>query len=164
MPHLNERSVRCLDPSSTKSQAIDQDPLSGMERYALERSILAKIKKTPRFLLYELFEFFRGRADCFPSNAKLAEISGISQRNIQYLLRELETAELIKAVEDRSIPSQRRLVLLDHPHAIVVLKQLNALPEWLQKLVDRGVIGRAKVASRNPARDAKVAYQGTQNP
>ena len=126
-------TLRVHRPTQPKTKAIDQSPLCGQERFDLERRVLAKVKKTPRFLMHELFDFFQGRADCFPSNAKISEVSGISPRNVQLVLRQLEAAELVKSVEDLAVPSQRRLVLLDHPNALQVLKALHALPSWLER-------------------------------
>lgn len=147
----NPSTLSVRRPSTSKAQAIDRDPLAGKDRYDVEHRVLAKIKKSPRFLMRELFDFFQGRADCFPSNSRISEVSGISPRNVQYLLRDLEELELIKSVEDLSIPGQRRLVLLDHPHALATLKALNALPEWI-----------ARIACPPGPRPATVAPPGTQ--
>lgn len=150
---MDSGTLRVHRPPQRRTKAIDQSPLCGQERFTLERHVLAKVKKTPRFLMHELFDFFQGRADCFPSNAKISEVSGISPRNIQLVLRQLEAAELMKSVEDRSVPSQRRLVLLHHPNALQVLKALHALPSWLERFA----------CTDERSRAAMAAPQGTQN-
>jgi hypothetical protein len=161
---MNSGTLRVHRPPQRQTKAIDQSPLCGQERFTLERRVLAKVKKTPRFLMHELFGFFQGRADCFPSNAKISEVSGISPRNIQLVLRQLEAAELVKSVEDRAVPSQRRLVLLDHPNALQVLKALHALPDWLERFACTDEQQRgAMVASQNRPGGAMVAPQGAQN-
>ena len=80
---MDSGTLRVHRPPQGRTKAIDQSPLCGQERFTLERRVLAKVKKTPRFLMHELFDFFQGRADCFPSNAKISEVSGISPRNVQ---------------------------------------------------------------------------------
>src|SRR6516225_5356724 len=87
--------VRVRRPFEARTLPIDPSSLTGDERYRLEHQVLAKVKGTPRFLLRELFEFFRGRADCFPTNAGIEDASGISRRNVAYLLRVLESAEIV---------------------------------------------------------------------
>jgi Helix-turn-helix domain len=162
---MDSGTLRVHRPPQRRTKAIDQSPLCGQERFTLERHVLAKVKKTPRFLMHELFDFFQGRADCFPSNAKISEVSGISPRNIQLVLRQLEAAELVKSVEDRSVPSQRRLVLLDHPNALQVLKALHALPSWLERFACTDERSRgARVAPSNRPGGAMAALQGAQNP
>ena len=154
-------TLRVHRPTQPKTKAIDQSPLCGQERFNLERRVLAKVKKTPRFLMHELFDFFQGRADCFPSNAKISEVSGISPRNVQLVLRQLEAAELVKSVEDLAVPSQRRLVLLDHPNALQVLKALHALPSWLERFAYSDEQQRgAMAAPSNRAGGAVVAREG----
>jgi DNA-binding HxlR family transcriptional regulator len=160
---VKPETLRVHQPIPTKARSIDQSPLSGNERYVLERKVLSQVKKTPRFLLRELFDFFQGRADCFPSNALVSEASGISERNIQLVLRQLEKAEILRCVEDLTIHSQRRLVLLEHPNAMSVLKALNALPEWLDRWVSRETPGSAMVAPRKEPGGAMVAREGAQN-
>ena len=165
---MDSGTLRVHRPPQGRTKAIDQSPLCGQERFTLERRVLAKVKKTPRFLMHELFDFFQGRADCFPSNAKISEVSGISPRNIQLVLRQLEAAELVKSVEDRSVPSQRRLVLLDHPNALQVLKALHALPSWLERFActDERARGAMAAPSNRPGaqwlrpRGAKSAAGG----
>jgi hypothetical protein len=87
---MNSAPLRVHRPPQGRASAIDQAPLVGNERYVLERKVLAQVKRTPRFLLRELFDFFQGRADYFPSNARISEVSGISPRNVQLVLRQLE--------------------------------------------------------------------------
>ena len=160
---MDSGTLRVHRPPQRRTKAIDQSPLCGQERFTLERRVLAKVKKTPRFLMHELFDFFQGRADCFPSNAKISEVSGISPRNIQLVLRQLEAAELVKSVEDRSVPSQRRLVLLDHPNALQVLKALHALPSWLERFACTDERSRgAGCASNRPG--GAWLRPGAQNP
>jgi hypothetical protein len=70
----------------------------------------------------------------------------------------------VKSVEDLTVPSQRRLVLLDHPNALQVLKALHALPSWLERFACTDERARgAMVASPNRPGGAMVASQGTQN-
>jgi hypothetical protein len=158
---MDSGTLRVHRPQQGRAAAIDQAPLCGQDRYTLERKVLAKVKKSPRFLLRELFDFFQGRADCFPSNAKVSKESGISLRNVQLLLRQLETDEIVKSVADPSIASQRRIVLLDHPNAFKTLRALGAVPDWVLNALTPG---GARVAPLNRPRGAMAAPQGAQNP
>jgi hypothetical protein len=156
---MNSAALRVHRPPQGRASAIDQAPLVGNERYVLERKVLAQVKRTPRFLLRELFDFFQGRADYFPSNAKIAEVSGISPRNVQLVLRQLEKAEIVKSIEDLRVRSQRRIVLLEHPNAVPVMKALNALPQWMARFAEPG---GATFAPSNVPRGATTAPQGAQ--
>ena len=106
------------------NQPITSDAARLQTRIDLESSILAKVKRGPRFLLRELFDFLRGRASCHPSNRLIVHRSGMSPRAVRYLLRQLENAGIVKCIRDLSIRSQRRIVLLDHPRAGEVLRRL----------------------------------------
>lgn len=156
---MNSAPLRVHRPDQGRARAIDQAPLVGNERYVLERKVLAQVKRTPRFLLRELFDFFQGRADCFPSNAKIAEVSGISPRNVQLVLRQLEAAEIVKSIEDLRVRSQRRIVLLEHPNALLVMKAMNALPQWMARFAEPG---GAMAAPSNVPGGAMVAPEGAQ--
>lgn len=113
------------------SDVIDREPLQGRVRNELEVSLCAKVKRSHQLVLRILLDRAGGRAECWPGNAHIAETAGLKPRNVQIILRTLEAEEIIKCVPDRSLPCQRRIVILDHPNALRVLTKLGAAP-WMQ--------------------------------
>ena len=131
-----------------QTRPIDSAPLQGLPRHELERSVLEGIGGKARSVLRELFDYFRGRADCFVSNTTLANLLEKSIRHVQYALRELEAMEVIRIIPVPGIPSKRRIVLLQHPNALKVLKALGAIPKALARFFrDEPVSPAAPIAS-----------------
>lgn len=124
--HSTSLQVRPFHPApNRKTEPIDDKPITGRERYQLECLVLGKVKRSSQLLLRTILDYLGGRADCFPSNTTLGLSMGVSDRRIRVILRDLSQREIIKSVCDRSIPSQRRLILIDHPHALKVLRILT---------------------------------------
>lgn len=111
--------------------AIDAEPLTGRACNEFEATLHAKVKRSHQLVLRILLDFAGGKAECWPGNKRVAEIAGYEVRNVQYILRALETAKVIRCAVDRSLRTQRRIVILDHPNAIRVLLRLGDRP-WLQ--------------------------------
>src|SRR5262249_45217172 len=110
-----------------RSRSIDREPLQGTARRAFERELLRRpgLKGSRRFLLQVLLiEFAWGKADCYPGNQRLATATGLSLSTVKRALHDLERLGLIRLVEDGRLPSRRRIVFPDHPHAQAVLDAL----------------------------------------
>jgi hypothetical protein len=118
--------------SREKTWPIDDCPLEGSLRREFEKAVVGRpdIKRTRQlFVRILLDEFCRGRADCFPSNAKMAEKAGCTSRNARGILTDLDIeANVLRLVSDRSITPQRRIVFVDHPHAEHVFQVLSKSP------------------------------------
>jgi Helix-turn-helix domain len=132
--------------------AIDNEPLTGRARNEFEATLYAKVKRSAQLVLRILLDHAGGRAECWPSNGRIAEIAGFQPRNVQLILRALETAELILCVVDRSLKAQRRIVILDHPNAVRVLVKLGDAP-WLQP-----------GAQAKPGKQPEKVHPGAQRP
>lgn len=124
--------------------AIDAEPLTGRARNEFEATLHAKVKRSHQLVLRILLDFAGGKAECWPGNKRVAEIAGYEVRNVQYVLRALEAAKVIRCAVDRSLPTQRRIVVLDHPNAVRVLLRLGDRP-WLHL----GVQETARKAAEN---------------
>jgi len=135
----------------TPIDAIDREPISGRARNEFEAALYAKVKRSHQLVLRILLDHAGGRADCWPSNGRIAEIAGFTARNVQHVLRSLEAADLIRCVVDRSLRTQRRVVILDHPNAFRVLSRLGV------SLIDLGV-------KAEPLELARSAHPGMKNP
>jgi hypothetical protein len=111
-------------------ESIDRIPLAGCTRRAFEKELHAvfRLKKNTWHLLDTLLsQFFWGKADCFPSfGALFPWLPGWSESTIRRHLQLLCEAGAIRIFEDRSIASQRRIILIFHPHADAVIEILTA--------------------------------------
>lgn len=120
----------------THRDAIDAEPLTGRARNEFEATLHAKVKRSHQLVLRILLDFAGGKAECWPGNKRVAEIAGYEVRNVQYILRALEgeaekpESQIIRCLVDRSLKTQRRIVILDHPNAVRVLLRLGDRP-WL---------------------------------
>ena len=140
--------------------SIDAEPLTGRSRNEFEATLHAKVKRSHQLVLRILLDFAGGKAECWPGNKRVAEIAGYEVRNVQYILRALEAAKVVRCLTDRSLRTQRRIVILDHPNAVRVLLRLGDRP-WLQ-------LGVQKTA-RKSAENVHLGVQemvgvGVQNP
>jgi hypothetical protein len=111
----------------SRSRSIDREPLRGPARRAFERELLRRpgLKGSRRLLLQVLLlDYAWGKADCYPSNETLAAVTGSSLSTIKRALHDLEHMGIIRLVEDLRLASRRRIVLLGHPHAQLVLDDL----------------------------------------
>jgi DNA-binding transcriptional regulator YhcF (GntR family) len=103
--------------------------------------MVARHTRSRQLVLRVLLDTAGGKAECWPSNRKIAGIIGLKPRAVQLILRALEDAGAIRCVEDESMVVQRRIVLLGHPGTRDALRregaQINAL--------------RAKVCARKGA-------------
>lgn len=140
--------------------AIDAEPLTGRARNEFEATLHAKVKRSHQLVLRILLDFAGGKAECWPGNKRVAEIAGYEVRNVQYILRALEAAKVVRCLTDRSLRTQRRIVILDHPNAVRVLLRLGDRP-WLH-------LGVQKTA-RKSAENVHLGVQetvgvGVQNP
>jgi hypothetical protein len=140
MPILSHRAP----PVKPGADAIDREPITGKARNDFEASLHAKVKRSHQLVLRILLDFAGGKAECWPGNKRVAEIAGYEVRNVQYILRALEAAKVIRCAVDRSLPTQRRIVILDHPNAVRVLLRLGDRP-WLHL----GVQETARKAAEN---------------
>jgi hypothetical protein len=95
--------------------AIDTEPLMGTARNDFQRALYARVKGKGQLLLRTLLDFAGGKAECWPSNATIGVVTGYTPRYTQMLMRDLEEAQVILCAVDRSLPSQRRIIILDHP-------------------------------------------------
>jgi DNA-binding transcriptional ArsR family regulator len=102
--------------------------LTGHARGNFERKVLEGVKATDRLILYELFDFFRGKAVCWPGNEAIARAAGVSAMTASRTLKALEGLGIIKTVDDGSVRSRRRIILLGHPDAAEELARLEASP------------------------------------
>src|SRR5262245_7395802 len=112
-----------------RSRSIDRQPLRGSARRAFERDLLRRpgLKGSRRALLLVLLsEFAWGKADCYPGKARLAAAAGLSPSTVKRALHDLVRMGLLRLVADLRLPSRRRIVLVDHPHARRVLDELAA--------------------------------------
>jgi hypothetical protein len=114
---------------SNKAKPIDRNPLPGAERFRLRRKILDDTKASTRIVLGVLLDdFCWGRSDCFPSNHAIAVKANIDARHVRRILRKLEERGTILCVDDRSLWSRRRIIILAHPNAAAVLDELRKSP------------------------------------
>jgi Helix-turn-helix domain len=147
-------------PGDKVSDAIDDEPLTGGARNEFEGSLYAKVKRSHQLLLRILLDFAGGKAECWPGNKRIAEIAGFQPRNVQLIIRALEAAQLIRCVLDRSLKTQRRIVILDHPNAVRVLVRLGDQP-WMQ-------LGAQETAPKQPEKvhpgAQKPVHPGAQKP
>lgn len=111
--------------------SIDTSPMTGAARNKFEATLHAQVRGSHQLVLRILLDRAAGKAECWPGNRRIAEIAGLAARNVQLILRSLESAEIVRCVVDRSLPTQRRIVILDHPNAVAVLVRLGCRP-WLQ--------------------------------
>lgn len=144
----------------TPRDAIDAEPLTGRARNEFEATLHAKVKRSHQLVLRILLDFAGGKAECWPGNKRVAEIAGYEVRNVQYILRALEVAKVVRCLTDRSLRTQRRIVILDHPNAVRILLRLGDRP-WLH-------LGVQKTA-RKSAENVHLGVQetvgaGVQNP
>jgi len=133
-------SVQTTGRSATRqckfrANQIEGPRLSGKARTEFERSQrnLAKSKGAGSFLLdllTEIFHYANGKADAWPSVVTLAEGCGKTRRTIQQGLRQLEAWELIRCMQDESLPTHRRIVLGNHPGYARVCAVMRVLP-WV---------------------------------
>jgi hypothetical protein len=117
--------------TSLKPESIDRHPLDKVARREFETDLLARpdIKSAGRHLLEVILRKWHwGKADCFPSNPQIAKAMGRTVRCVQQVLAYLETGGVIITAIDRSITVQRRIIIVDHPHAADVLAELRANP------------------------------------
>jgi hypothetical protein len=120
--------------------AIDTEPLQGRGRREFELKVLAMASKGRQDILHWILWYCGGKAECWVSKSKLAERSGFSPRYVQRILRDFEgrgatdkkpaLPAIIKCVTDRSLKSQRRIILIDHPHALKVIARFDSRP-WM---------------------------------
>ncbi len=139
-------------------ESIDRIPLVGCTRRAFEKKLHAKnrLKKHTWHLLDTLLtQYHWGKADSFPSIRGLLEwLPGWSESTIRRHLHLLSEAGVIRMFEDRSIANQRRIVLVDHLHAAVVIKILTASPN-VREMAPRVHLGVSKMhASRGVKKSA----------
>lgn len=113
-----------------RDESIDRKPLVGLERRDFEKSLPQKYKlkdKTLHLLHVLLAQFFCGKADCYPPISALMEwLQGWSESTIRRHLQLLRDAGITRMFEDRSIGSQRRLVLPDHSNGQAIIGELVA--------------------------------------
>jgi hypothetical protein len=110
--------------------AIDRAPLAGRERADFERRVYTKARGGRQAILRQILDHCGGAAECWVSNRRIADLVGYSPRYVREVLREFEAAEIVRCVVDRSVRTQRRIVILDHPNAVTVLRALGDCP-WM---------------------------------
>src|SRR5262249_41405688 len=101
------------------------------DRRAFEKGLLSRpgLSRAALHLLRVILEEWHwGKADSYPSNAMIADLMGITPRHVQRILAELEALGVIVTAVDRSMTSQRRTILADHPNAPAILADLRANP------------------------------------
>ena len=142
-------NLRLRPGEQNEARSIDQAPLPDTERWKFRDELiaLANVRGTTRVVLESIYDdFCRAKADCFPGNQRIAIKAGCKARNVQLKLQELELTGVLRCVIDRSIETQRRIVLLTHPHAASVLAELAANPyvaacnQWLLEYTPQGAI------------------------
>jgi hypothetical protein len=126
--HIPNRAQSPLKPAPGHSRAIDTSPLAKKDRFAFERLLLDRpeIKKAPQHLLAVILGYCQGRADCFVGNSRLAGKTGYTVRSVQLHLNTLGRLGVIKIAFDRSIKTQRRIIVSSHPNAMAVTLELQA--------------------------------------
>ncbi len=121
-----------LKPPRNGNGSIDHEPLKEPERTAFEKSLHAKYQlKGPVLHLLDtlLARYFWGKADCYPSNKGLMEwLTDRHKNTVQRQLQRLRDAGAVRLFADRSLISQRRIVLVDHPNARPIIDSLDANP------------------------------------
>lgn len=126
--------------------AIDTAPLTGKARTEFEKSLRVKYKlkaRTWHLLDVLLTRFHWGKADSYPSIAGLMGwLPGWSESTVRRHLHALRKANVVRLFSDHSVISQRRIVLIDHPHGQTIIDALvgNAnVREMLPTAALRGV-------------------------
>jgi hypothetical protein len=147
---VDKRSLYTKEPKSP--DAIDTEPLTGKARNDFEAGLFKTVKRSRQLVLRIILDHAAGKADCWPSNARIAEIAGYQPRNVQLILRALEADQVIRCVVDRSLRTQRRIVVLDHPDAVRVLSALGDCP-WMNS-----------GAQEKPAKQPPKVHPGAQVP
>jgi hypothetical protein len=148
---MNYASTHAARQTASRD-AIDTEPLTGKARNDFEAGLFKTVKRSKQLVLRIILDHAAGKADCWPGNKRIAEIAGFQPRNVQLIIRALEAAELVRCLVDRSLKTQRRIVILDHPNAVKVLARFNALP-WMQ------------VGAQEPApKRAEKVHPGAQKP
>lgn len=137
-PQADRVKAQCAPRAQkTHRDAIDAEPLTGRARNEFEATLHAKVKRSHQLVLRILLDFAGGKAECWPGNKRVAEIAGYEVRNVQLILRALEgdpekpETQVVRCLVDRSLKTQRRIVILDHPNAVQVLLRMGQRP-WLQ--------------------------------
>jgi hypothetical protein len=148
---MNYASTRPARQTASRD-AIDTEPLTGKARNDFEAGLFATVKRSRQLVLRIILDHAAGKADCWPSNARIAEIAGYQVRNVQLILRALEADQVIRCVVDRSLRTQRRIVVLDHPGAVRVLAALGDQP-WMNS-----------GAQEKPAKQPPKVHPGAQIP
>ena len=103
--------------------------LHGKERHDWERAFFARHTRSRQLVLRILAGFAGGKAECWPTNRKIAETVGIKPRAVQLILRSLEAAGAIRCIEDEPLAVQRRIVLLGHPGTPAALRSKRGAKE-----------------------------------
>lgn len=93
--------------------------LKGKARHEWETSLLRSVAKPgPNHVLHALLRYAGGKHECWPSNESLSRETGLSERWIRRVLGELVEANVVATIPDRSLKTQRRIVIVGHPNAI----------------------------------------------
>ena len=148
---MNYASTHAARQTASRD-AIDTEPLTGKARNDFEAGLFKTVKRSKQLVLRIILDHAAGKADCWPSNARIAEIAGYQPRNVQLILRALEADQVIRCVVDRSLRTQRRIVVLDHPDAVRVLSALGDCP-WMNS-----------GAQEKPAKQPPKVHPGAQKP
>ena len=147
-------------PQKQHRDAIDTEPLTGRVRNEFQASLYAKVKGMRQLVLRILLDYAGGTAECWVGNGKIAEIAGKKVRYIQVILAKLEEDGIILRVEDRSLTTQRRIVILDHPNAVQVLARSR--PSAVDAA--RGAPGCRETARNGAPGAHRTVHPGAQKP
>jgi hypothetical protein len=148
---MNYASTHAARQTASRD-AIDTEPLTGKARNDFEAGLFKTVKRSRQLVLRIILDHAAGKADCWPSNARIADVAGFKLRNVQLILRALEDDQVIRCVVDRSLRTQRRIVVLDHPGAVRVLAALGDRP-WMNS-----------GAQEKPAKQPPKVHPGAQIP
>lgn len=121
---------RSAPAKGDRSSSVDRKPLERKDRREYEDKLMdgSGTKAITRLVLLAILDTCYGKADCFPSNERLAMKVNCDPQYVPRILRRLEALKLILCIFDQSIRSRRRIIVLGHPHAAAVLAELARSP------------------------------------
>src|SRR4051812_25797474 len=116
--------------------------LHGKERHEWERSVIARQTRSRQLVLRVILDFCAGKAEWWPTNDTMSRITGLKERALQYILRDLEAAGTIRCIKDGALATRRRIVVLGHPGTKESLKPregANPFGKQVQEQIKTGV-------------------------
>lgn len=105
-----------------------EPPLQGRARHEWETRLLRAdgMKPTHNHVLHALLRYAGGKPECWPSNESLALDCGVGERHVRRVLGEMAKAGIITVVVDRSVKTQRRIIINAPRGGLDTLPALNA--------------------------------------